>query len=436
VLTDTAIRKAKAQEKSYKLTDSNGLHLFVATTGVKIWRYRYYFGGKEKLLGLGQYPEVTLFEARRLRDDARTLVKGGKDPSAMKKLEKVIGRKQAEETFQVIAEEWHELTKPTWTDRHASDVLDTLRRDVFPLVGDMPIRSIDAPTVLGVLKIVEKRGAIETAKRLRQRISSVFVYAISSGRADSDPASIVKGALAPLKKGRQPAIITLDGVRQILADVASTPSRGYTKLAIRLLALTAVRPGVLAETPWAELDAIDLSNPVWVIPAHRMKLKLHLKTEEAYDHHVPLSDQAVELITALKKVTGRFEFAFPNLRKPQKPMSENTMGYLLNRAGYHSRHVPHGFRSSFSSIMNEAFPHEEKIIELMLAHKPKDAVKAAYDRAEHMRRRRELYQIYADWILKGAPTASQLLMGPIKVLKGKLETGPGVPKMARGRSAA
>lgn len=121
---------------------------------MKIWRYRYYFGGKEKLLGLGQYPEVTLFEARRLRDDARTLVKGGKDPSAMKKLEKVIGRKQAKETFQVIAEEWHELTKPTWTDRHASDILDTLRRDVFPLVGDMPIRSIDAPTVLGVLKRV------------------------------------------------------------------------------------------------------------------------------------------------------------------------------------------------------------------------------------------------------------------------------------------
>ncbi|WP_284778530.1 integrase arm-type DNA-binding domain-containing protein [Agrobacterium sp. lyk4-40-TYG-31] len=175
MLTDTAIKKAKAKDKPYKLADTNGLHLFVATSGSKSWRYRYYFADKEKLLVLGSYPDVSLVDARRLRDDARKLVKDGKDPSALKKLEKVIGRKQAGETFQAMALEWHEHTKPTWTDRHAAEVLATMKRDVFPLVGDLPIRGIDPPTVLGLLKLVERRGAVETAKRIRQRMSAVFV---------------------------------------------------------------------------------------------------------------------------------------------------------------------------------------------------------------------------------------------------------------------
>ncbi|MBB3947039.1 integrase [Rhizobium skierniewicense] len=436
MLTDTAIKKAKARDKAYKLADTNGLHLFVATSGSKSWRYRYYFADKEKLLVLGSYPDVSLVDARRLRDDARKLLKDGKDPSALKKLEKVIGRKQAGETFQALAEEWHEHTKPTWTDRHAAEVLTTLKRDVFPLLGDLPIRSIDAPTILGVLRLVEKRGAVETAKRLRQRISAVFVYAISSGRADTDPSAVVEGALAPLEKGRQPSIITLQGVRQILADVNNTPGRGYNKLAIRLLALTAVRPGVLAETPWSEFDELDPENPVWIIPAARMKLKKRLKNEEAYDHHVPLCTQAMELIDVLRRVNGRFPFVFPNLRKPRQPMSTNTMGYMLNRAGYHSRHVPHGFRASFSSIMNERLPQESKIIDLMLAHKPKDAVEGAYNRAQHAQRRREIAQEYADLILTGAPSAAQLLMGPIRVVNSKLETGARVTKLKKAKRVA
>jgi integrase len=416
-LTDTQVKKAKPADAAYRIADSGGLFVFITPAGGKLWRLRYRFNGKEKTLSLGAYPDVSLLEARSARDEAKKSLKSGRDPSAQKRIERLIGRRQSEETFETIAREWHALQKPNWVERHADDVLSSLEDDVFPDIGPLPLRNITAPIVLAVLRQVEQRGAKETARRLRQRISAIFVYAIATGRAEDDPAATVLKAMAPMVKGKQPAVVELGGACALLRATEAVPSHPVTKLAIRLLALTAVRPGTLAATPWAEFADLRDADNIWQIPAARMKLKLQHKEDEERDHLVPLSTQAIETIEVLRKLTGRGTYVFPNGRHAHKPMSENAMGYLINRDGYHHKHVPHGFRSTFSTIMNERYPADRFMIDLMLAHVPKDQVEAAYNRARYLARRKELAQIWADLILPaGSPTADALLAGPRKIL--------------------
>jgi integrase len=409
MLTDTQIKKTKATEKSFKLSDSGGLFLQITPAGGKLWRLKYRYGGKEKLLSIGPYPAVSLLDARKARDEAKALLRVGKDPGAVKKLRKLIGAKNTADTFELVAREWFELNKSRWIPHHAEDVLRSLENDIFPHFGDVPIREVAAPTVLAALRLVEKRDATDTARRIRQRVSAVFVFAISSGLADTDPAAVVLGAMAPVKKGRLPAITKLQDAREMLAKVESEIAHPVTKLAHRLLALTALRPGAIVSTPWEELDAVE--DGVWIVPSTRMKLKLAHKEDEARDHLVPMSTQALEVIEAVRTLTGRGKMAFPNSRHAHKPMSENAIGYLLNRAGYHHRHVPHGWRSTFSTVMNEAFPADKPIIDLMLAHVPKDRVEGAYNRAQHIARRKELAQLWADLILENRPSATALLEG-------------------------
>ena len=291
----------------------------------------------------------------------------------------------------------------SWTERHAYDVLTSLERDVFPQLGALPITELGPPAVLAVLRAIEARPAIETARRVRQRMSAVFVYGIASGICQTDPAAIVQGAMAPLIKGRQPAIVDLDEAREVLRRAEAEPAHPVTKLALRLLALTAVRPGEIRGAAWREFEQLDGDQPLWRIPAARMKMKL--------EHLVPLSRQAVAVITAVRSLTGRGPLVFPNARHAHRPMSENAIGYLLNRAGYHSRHVPHGWRATFSTIMNEQYQHDRQVIDLMLAHAPKDKTESAYNRAAHMPRRRELAQAWADLLLNDAPDASALVYG-------------------------
>lgn len=413
MLTDAQIKKAKGRQgKSYKMSDGGGLHLFVSPSGGKLWRFRYEYGGKEKLLSIGPYPDITLLDARLARDDAKRLLREGKDPGIAKKLKRLTGIQHSEQTFEAIAREWFERQRGHWVERHANDVIESLEKEVFPHIGETPIREIGVPEVMGVLRLIEARQALETARRVRQRISAIFVYAIASGRASSDPAAIVKGAMAPLKKGRQPAITDLKKAREMLQKAEGETAHPVTKLALRILALTVVRPGTLIATPWAEWRDLDEAKPVWQIPAERMKLRLMHKEDEARDHHVPLAKQTVEAIEALWTATGRGPLAFPNTRHPHRPLSENAIGYLLNRAGYHQKHVPHGWRATFSTIMNERFPSDKHIIDLMLAHTPKDKVEGAYNRALHIERRRQLAQEWADLLLEGAKEAPDLLIGP------------------------
>ncbi|HEV7433265.1 MAG TPA: integrase arm-type DNA-binding domain-containing protein [Pseudorhizobium sp.] len=412
MLSDAQIRKAKPAEKPYKLADGGGLHVFISPSGGKLWRLRYRLNGREQLLSLGPYPDVSLSTAREERTAVKAILREGRDPSLVRRQRRAATISDSQDTFETLAREWYELNRSTWTPTHASDVLRSLEKDVFPAIGVMPLKEITPPDVLALLRRIEQRPAIETARRTRQRISAAFVFGIAAGRCESDPAAIVKGALAPLSKGRQPAITDLPLASQIIRDVDASPAHPVTKLALRFLALTAVRPGAMLATPWAEFDEMNADEPVWRIPAERMKLRQHLKRDEARDHLIPLSRQAAETIDVIRTITGRGPLAFPNSRHAHRPMSENAIGYLLNRAGYHHRHVPHGWRSTFSTVMNERFPADHRIIDLMLAHTPKDRVEAAYNRAAHLGRRRELYQAWADMLMQEQRPPADLLILP------------------------
>lgn len=310
-----------------------------------------------------------------------------------------------------------------WALVHQNDVIRSLERDVFDAIGDLPIAQLTPPLILAVLREIEARGAIETAKRVRQRISSVFVYAIAQGITQVDPAEKLGAVLKPLRKGRQPAITDLVALRKMIITAEEDPARPITRLALRLLALTAVRPSELRGAEWHEFEDLNGPLPLWRIPASRMKGDLDRKDELNGDHLVPLTPQALAVLRALWPLTGDGPMLFPGSRHGHKPMSENAIGYLLNRAGYHGHHVPHGFRAAFSTIMNEwaereGKEHDRRVIDLMLAHVPKEKVEVAYNRAAYMPRRRELAEVWADMLSEGLADPVVLVARPAKA------TGP------------
>jgi integrase len=320
-----------------------------------------------------------------------------------------------------VAREWFETNKVKWAVVHQNDVIRSLERDVFDAIGDIPIAQLTPPLVLAVLREIEARGAIETAKRVRQRISGVFVYAIAQGIAQTDPAEKLGAVLKPLRKGRQPAITDLVRLRKMINDAEEDPARPVTRLALRLLALTAVRPSELRGAEWCEFEDLNGKLPLWRIPAARMKGDLDRKDELNGDHLVPLTPQALAVLRALWPLTGDGVMLFPGNRHGHKPMSENAIGYLLNRAGYHGHHVPHGFRAAFSTIMNEwaerhGKAHDRQVIDLMLAHVPKEKVEGAYNRAAYMPRRRELACAWADMLCEGLPEPVVLVERPAKAI--------------------
>ncbi|RZL84381.1 MAG: integrase, partial [Sphingomonas sp.] len=302
---------------------------------------------------------------------------------------------------------------------HAADIIRSLERDVFPSIGDLPIAQLTPPLVLGVLREIEARGSIETAKRVRQRISAVFVYAIAEGIAHTDPAEKLGAVLKPLRRGRQPAIVDLVPLRKMIITAEEDYARPITRLALRFLALTAVRPSELRGAVWDEFEDLNGAAPLWRIPASRMKGDLERKAELGGDHLVPLTRQAIAVLRALWPLTGGGSLLFPSNRHGHRPISENAIGYLLHRAGYHGKHVPHGFRAAFSTIMNEwaernGKDHDRRIIDLMLAHVPKEKVEGAYNRAAYMARRRELAMVWAEMLSAGLPDPVVLIDRPAK----------------------
>ena len=402
MLTNLAIEALKAGPKPYKRADRDGLYLYVTPTGSKLWRMKFRFAGKEQRLSFGGYPEVSLADARAKCRTARQQLRDKVNPAMAKRAPMVDAPSSGQPTFEQLAREWHARKAPAWDDRHAWDVINSLERDAFPALGALPLAAITPPLVLTVLRAIEARGAIETAHRIRQRVSAVFVYGISSGLCMSDPAAIVKGALAPVIKGRQPAIIDLDQLREMLSRAEAERCHPVTKLALRLLAMTVVRPGELRGALWKELD-LENGAPVWRLPAERMKM--------SETHIVPLVPQAVAVIEAVRALSGRCPYLFPNGRSAHKPMSENAVNYLLHRAGYHGHHVPHGFRSAFSSIMNERHPADADTIEVALAHKI-PGVRGRYLRSAFNGRRRELLTEWAGLLVDGLMPPTKLLEGP------------------------
>ena len=419
MLNDAKLRSAKPRDKAYKLTDGHRLYLLVNPSGGKLWRWNYAYNGKQKSMNFGIYPMVSLVQARAKRDEAFAILSEGKDPAIVKKMVIEANRNAAACTFERVAREWHAMFKSQWAAAHAGDILRSLERDVLPAIGDFPIADITPPMILKLLRKIEARGAIETAKRVRQRISAVFIHAIGEGVATSDPAERLGAVLKPLRKGRQPAITDLAKLREMIGDAEQDHARPVTRLALRFLALTAVRPGELRGARWDEFEDLDGKQPLWRISAERMKGDYDRKHEEGGDHLVPLSRQSVAVLRAVWPLTGACPLVFPNNRYPHRPMNENAIGYLLNRAGYHGHHVPHGFRAAFSTIMNEwaerkGKKHDRQIIDLMLAHVPKEKVEGAYNRAAYMPRRRELAQIWADMLITSLPSPEVLVEWPSK----------------------
>lgn len=423
MLTDVKVRKAVAGDKDYKLADAHGLYLLVRPNGSRLWRMKYRAHGKEKLLSFGAYPDVSLTEARDLRDAARKAVREGLDPAMEKKRRVMVNRDQAAQTFEVVARQWHEMQRGRWAPVHADDVIRSLDRDVFPDLGALPIASIDAPLVLSTLRKVERRGSIETAKRVRQRMSAVFVFGISEGICTGDPAAIITKALKPKpKKRRQPAITDIAELQRLLTATEASGASPVTLLASRLLALTAVRPGMVRGVQWTEFLNVpwgtddEAPEAMWHVPAERMKLIAERKDEDAFDMLVPLSPPAVDVLRAVRRLTGNTKLVFPGQRHAHRPLSENAIGYLYNRAGWHGRHVPHGWRAAFSTIMNEraklaGIAGDREVIDLMLGHIPEgtSGSEGAYNRALYMPRRIELAREWGALLMDGLVPAADLL---------------------------
>lgn len=375
----------------------------------------YWFAKVKKRLVLGAYPEMSLVEARAARDEARKLLAAGSDPAVVRKQRDAARMIESTATFKAMAQLWLDEQRPRWNGKHARNVEEAMAKDLYPHFGSLPIGEVTKPIVVQRLKAIEKRGAIETAKRHRQRIDAIFEHAQALGYEVKNPADVGK-ALRPLTKKRWPAITELAELRRLLLTVDALPAHPVSKLASRFIALTAVRPGVVQALPWSELPPDDAEDPMWIIPAARMKLSVERKQQDAYDHAVPLSRQAMDLLKSLRLLTGHGPLAFSSSRSMRRPISDSTVSKLYREAGYQGRHVPHGWRSSFSTIMNELAMAQERpgdrvVIDIMLAHQ-QVGVEPIYNRAAYMPRRREIAQAWADMLFDGLPAPSALLTLP------------------------
>ena len=406
MLTDVACRKAQPGEKGRKIPDTLGLYLFVTAKGAKSWRWKYRFAGKEKKLNFGLYPGVSLTRARQLRDDARELLARGIDPSVERKRRKAAAVAESLETFRQIALAWHKQRAKTLNARYAEQILDRLAENVFPAIGGLPVRQITAPMVLDVIRSIEARGAREMAHRVRLHMSDVFVWAIASGIAETDPAALIRKALEPTDPRLRPALVKLADVRRILpATEALSDIYWATLLASRLLALTAARPGVVRLAERAEFEDLDGTTPIWRIPAAKMKLTRKRKLDITNEFIVPLSRHAVETIEIAMAASPSDQWLFPGIGDRRKPISDSTLSKHYREAALRDRHVPHGWRASFSTIMNERAARagrtdDRAIVDLMLAH-IQGGVEPIYNRAAYMPRRREIAQEWADLIMEG-----------------------------------
>jgi integrase len=387
-LTDTRVRNAKPQAKAYKLSDGGGMYLLVTPDGARYWRLDYRFAGKRRTLALGVYPIMTLSAARTGRDEARRLLTQDIDPNAAKKARKRATKVACENTFEAIAREWIANQRHRLAARYCALLLARLEVDVFPHIGSRPIAEIDAPELLDVLRRVEKRGVIETARRLRQICGQVFRYAIASSRAKHDPSADLRGALKSPGRPRGHKAMPLDEVPTFLKALETYDGDQRTRLALRLMVLTFARTTELRAARWSEIENIGGNGPLWRIPAERMKMKR--------EHIVPLAPQAVAVLRELRELpgSGASPFLFPSPSR-DRHMSNNTMLYALYRMGYHSRATVHGFRSMASTALNE-MGFRPDVIERQLAHQEQNAVRAAYNRAEYLNERRAMMKRWAD----------------------------------------
>ena len=388
------------------------MYLLVTPKGASYWRLDYRFAGKRRTLALGVYPTVTLSKARVRREDARVLLDKNIDPSIAKRASKRLAKLANENTFEAIAREWLENQRNRLASRYRALLLARLEADIFPQIGLRLITNIDAPELLETLRKVEKRGALETARRLRQICGQVFRYAVVTGRANRDPSVDLKGALSSPGRKRGHKAMGREELPGFLVAVETYDGDPRTRLALRLVALTFVRTSELRAARWSEFESLDGENALWRIPAERMKMKS--------EHVVPLSPQAIAVLRELHSLPGSdaSPFLFPSPSR-EGCMSYNTMLFAQYRMGYHGRATVHGFRAMASTALNE-MGFRPDVIERQLAHDERNRVRAAYNRAEYLGERRAMMIQWAD-CLDGASDPKLLRQGiALKLLFAQL----------------
>ena len=400
MLTDPKCRNAKCPDDRARarLADAGGLYLEVAANGSRRWFAKYRFGGKERRIALGAYPEVTLKQAREGRDQARRTRAEGADPVHARRAAKVVSKAASATTFEAVAREFHDTKAGGWSATYGVRWIERMEKDLFPLIGSMPLSSITPPILLDALRRVEKRGAIETAHTLRKTSGQVFRFGVQTGRCERSPATELQGALQPVKVTHMAALLDPVEVGGLLRAIDGYGGQPSTRAALLLSALLFQRPGNIRAMEWAEVDA---DAALWTIPAAKMKRTLHGKTN-GRPHLVPLAPQALSILVDLRPLTGHGRYVFPSLLTGERCMSENTIRAALRSMGYaNGEMTPHGFRALARTLIIENMPGvSPEVIEAQLAHGKSGPLGMAYDRAEFMAQRRQLMAAWADYLDK------------------------------------
>lgn len=389
-LSDSSCKRAKPKEKAYKLADGLGMYLEVMPNGSKYWRLKYRVDSKEKRISFGVYPEVPLKDARNKREEARKLIADGIDPSFARKHEKLHKNQSNANTFEVVAREWHSKKFLKWSSHYSQTIMNRLESDVFPRIGNYPIKELTPPIMLSVLQEIEKRGVYELTRRVKQYCGQIFRYAISVGLVERDVTADLRGALETLPTGHY-ASIEPDELPQLIRDIERNDARMYptTRLALEFMLHTFVRTGELIQAKW---DEFNIKEARWIIPAERMKMKKA--------HIVPLSTQSLAILNELHLHTGHYDWVFASPTRPRNHMSNNAILTGLKRMGYKGRMTGHGFRSLAMTSILEKLHYPFDVVDAQLAHGKRNALGEAYDRAKYLQQRTEMMQDWSDYIEK------------------------------------
>lgn len=384
-LTDSAIKVAKPRERAYKLSDGQGMYLEVMPTGSKLWRMKYRFEGKESRISFGAYPVVTLQQARQRRAEAREQLAQGINPTAERRAAQVEKR-QAGTTFAGLADEWFAYNAPRWADSTKYKARLYLDNDILPEIGTRPAKDVTRPELVELVRKVEARDTLNAAGKIRQWLSQIFRHGLALGVIDANPATDLAIVAAPARATNHHPFVPFTELPELLAKIDTVNIHTITRHAIRLLVLTAVRPGELRQAPWSE---IDMNTATWTIPKERMKARR--------PHMVPLPTQAVEILRQLHEITGQYGLLFPGQNNANRPMSENTINKALALMGYKGRQTGHGFRHLLSTELNGR-GYNRDWIERQLAHGDNDEIRDTYNHATYLEQRRDMMQKWADSI--------------------------------------
>ena len=395
MLTNIEVRGAKPAATAYRLYDRDGLYLEVATTGSKYWRLKYRFGGKEKRLALGVFDAVTLAMAREKTAKARKQLVNGVDPSELRKAGKREETASVRDAFEAVAREWHAKFSIEWSATHANKLIRRLEMHAFPFIGGKAISDVSAADVLALLQKPESRGELETAHGVRVVVGQVCRYAVATGRAPSDPTPTLRGAIKPHRNKHMASITTVPEVGLLMRAIDQYNGGPIVRTALIVSALTFQRPGNVRMMEWSE---VDLVTGMWTIPSAKMK-RVKQSKENGLPHLVPLASQALKALATLFPVTGHGRLVFPGERSHDRPISENTVNVALRAMGYSKEQATaHGFRAMARTILDEILEEPIHVIEAQLAHKVRDALGNAYNRATHIAQRRLMMQRWADYL--------------------------------------